>query len=40
MYEVIYVKYLEQCLECGKVSINYAIIIIILERGLHQNERR
>lgn len=33
MYEIIYIKYLEQCLACGKVPINYAInIIIILER--------
>lgn len=33
MYEIIYVKYLEQCLACGKVPINYAInFIIILER--------
>lgn len=34
MYEIIYVKYLEQFLACGKVPINYVIniIIIILER--------
>lgn len=37
MYEIIYVKHLEQCLTCDKVSINATIVIIkifiiILER--------